>query len=78
MGSDNGIHCQYDESNIILRKRSDFNKGDIMERNILIGNGINIEFGGKDKYSNHGILQRMFANMRAGRYTAILPDCSID
>jgi len=30
MGSDNGIHCQYDESNIILRKRSDFNKGDII------------------------------------------------
>jgi len=49
-----------------------------MERNILIGNGINIEFGGKDKYSNNAILQRMFTNMRAGRYTAVLPDCGID
>ena len=49
-----------------------------MERNILIGNGINIQFGGKDKYSNKAILQRMFSNMRAGRYMAILPDFSID
>lgn len=49
-----------------------------MERNILIGNGINIEFGGKDKYSNHAILQRMFTNIRAGKYCPLLPDCSID
>lgn len=53
-------------------------KGDRMERNILIGNGINIEFGGKDKYSNYAILQRMFANIRAGKYCPLLPDCDID
>ena len=49
-----------------------------MERNILIGNGINIEFGGKEKYSNRAILQRMFTNMRAGKYCPLLPACSID
>lgn len=49
-----------------------------MERNILIGNGINVQFGGKDKYSNHAIMQRMFTNMRAGKYCSLLPACSID
>lgn len=47
-----------------------------MTRNVLIGNGINIQFGGKDKYSNHAILGRMFENMRAGKYEQILPACS--
>lgn len=47
-----------------------------MTRNVLIGNGINIQFGGKDKYSNYAILDRMFNNMRAGKYEQILPACS--
>ena len=49
-----------------------------MQRNILIGNGINIQFGGKDVYSNAAILKRMFENMRSGKYCQILPACSVD
>lgn len=44
-----------------------------MQRNILIGNGINIEFGGGDNYSNHAILERLFRNMKAGKYEVIFP-----
>lgn len=47
-----------------------------MKRNVLIGNGINIQFGGKDEYSNSAILKRMFSNMRNGKYEAILPGCT--
>ena len=49
-----------------------------MQKNILIGNGINIQFGGKDVYSNAAILKRMFDNMRDGKYCPLLPDCSIE
>lgn len=53
-------------------------KDDIMQRNILIGNGINIQFGGIDQYSNSAILHRMFGNMKEGKYLPILPDCAIE
>ena len=36
------------------------------QKNILIGNGINIKFGGADQYSNQAILRRMFNNIRKG------------
>ena len=49
-----------------------------MQKNILIGNGINIQFGGKDVYSNAAILRRMLENMQAGKYSPLLPDCSVD
>jgi len=49
-----------------------------MQRNILIGNGINIQFGGIDQYSNSAILHRMFGNMKEGKYLPILPDCAIE
>lgn len=34
-----------------------------MSKNILIGNGINIEFGGYDKYSSNAIMQRVVDNI---------------
>lgn len=42
-----------------------------MERNLLVGNGINIEFGGIDVYSNSAILNRVVENIKAGKYTAL-------
>ena len=49
-----------------------------MQRNILIGNGINIEFGGKDNYSNSAIMRRMFTNIRNGKYRELLYPLSVD
>ena len=42
-----------------------------MERNLLVGNGINIQFGGVDVYSNSAILNRVVENIRAGKYLAL-------
>jgi len=42
-----------------------------MERNLLVGNGINIQFGGVDVYSNSAILNRVVENIKAGKYTAL-------
>jgi len=42
-----------------------------MERYLLVGNGINIEFGGVDVYSNSAIMNRVVANIKAGKYTAL-------
>lgn len=42
-----------------------------MERNLLVGNGINIQFGGVDVYSNSAILNRVVENIRAGKYTVL-------
>lgn len=49
----------------------------IMQKSILIGNGINIQFGGFENYSNTAILKRMFRNIRAGKYCPLFPDFSI-
>ena len=48
-----------------------------MQKNVLIGNGVNIQYGGKDVYSNEAILKRMVENIRDGKYCHLLPDCSI-
>ena len=42
-----------------------------MERNLLVGNGINIQFGGVDIYSSFAIMNRVVENIRAGKYTAL-------
>lgn len=43
-------------------------RGNKLERSILIGNGINIEFGGKD-YLNSAIIERLQKNIAiSGRY----------
>lgn len=42
-----------------------------MERNILFGNGINIEFGGFDSYSNKAIMGRLMENIRSDKYRDI-------
>lgn len=39
-----------------------------MSKNILIGNGINIEFGGYDKYSSNAIMQRVVDNIYSKKY----------
>lgn len=44
----------------------------MIEQNVLLGNGINIEFSGNDDYKNFAILQRMCANLSTpGRYIDI-------
>lgn len=42
-----------------------------MERNLLIGNGINIQFGGLDVYSGAATMNRVIKNISAGKYTAL-------
>lgn len=39
-----------------------------MERNLLIGNGINIQFGGVNNYSSSAIMTRVVENIKAGKY----------
>ncbi|MGX8833712.1 hypothetical protein ACWG0P_05805 [Amedibacillus sp. YH-ame6] len=43
-----------------------------MERNLLVGNGINIQFGGVDVYSSSAIMNRVVKNIKAGKYTALI------
>lgn len=43
-----------------------------MVKNILIGNGINIQYGGYEKYSNKAILLRLLENIRNGRYDDLI------
>lgn len=42
-----------------------------MERNLLVGNGINIQFGGIDVYSGSATMNRVVKNIKAGKYTAL-------
>ena len=42
-----------------------------MEKNLLIGNGINIQFGGLDVYSGAATMSRIIKNINAGKYTAL-------
>ncbi|MET0015732.1 hypothetical protein [Oscillibacter sp.] len=42
-----------------------------MERNLLVGNGINIQFGGVDVYSGSAIMNRVIENIRVGKYTPL-------
>ncbi len=42
-----------------------------MERNLLVGNGINIQFSGVDAYSGSAIMNRVVENIKAGKYTAL-------
>lgn len=52
--------------------------GSYRKRNILVGNGININFGGYDTYSNSAILRRMFNNIKAEKYSKLFPDNNSD
>lgn len=45
-----------------------------MERNLLVGNGINIQFGGKDVYSSYATMSRVVENIKSGRYTGLTED----
>lgn len=42
-----------------------------MEKNLLVGNGINIQFGGYENYSNSAIMSRAIKNINSGRYVAL-------
>lgn len=42
-----------------------------MERNLLVGNGINIQFGGADAYSGYATMNRVVENIKAGKYTTL-------
>lgn len=43
-------------------------------RSILFGNGINIQYGGADKYSNGAIIKRLITNIQNGKYDTVIPD----
>ncbi len=42
-----------------------------MEKYLLVGNGINIQFGGYEKYSNSAIMSRVKKNINSGKYVAL-------
>lgn len=42
-----------------------------MEKNLLVGNGINIQFGGIENYSNSAIMRRVIKNINSGKYNAL-------
>ncbi len=42
-----------------------------MSKNILIGNGINIEFGGYDNYSSSSIMKRVVDNIHSKKYQCL-------
>jgi hypothetical protein len=42
-----------------------------MEHNLLVGNGINIQFGGFDVYSGSSIMDRVIKSIKDGKYTAL-------
>lgn len=46
-----------------------------MEKNLLVGNGINIEFGGVDNYSNSAIIKRVVKNIKLEKYNALTENC---
>lgn len=45
-----------------------------MEKHLLVGNGINIQFGGFENYSNSAIMERTVKNIKAGKYIALTED----
>lgn len=45
-------------------------------RNILFGNGINIQYGGADKYSNSAIIKRLIENVNRGKYDTVIQGIS--
>lgn len=49
-----------------------------MQKNLLVGNGINIQYGGYDAYSNEAIIKRVLNNIIVGRTQSYLPACSKD
>lgn len=42
-----------------------------MERNLLVGNGINIQFGGLDVYSGFATMNRVVDNIKSEKYTVL-------
>lgn len=47
-----------------------------MQKNLLVGNGINIQFGGYENYSNKAIIKRVINNIETERTRQYLPQCS--
>lgn len=48
----------------------------MMQKNLLVGNGINIQFGGYDSCSNEAIIKRVLKNINSGRTKTYLPACN--
>lgn len=46
-------------------------------KNVLVGNGINIQFGGYDEYSNSAIIERLITNTESKDYSKIIPNFDI-
>lgn len=42
-----------------------------MEKSLLVGNGINIQFGGLDSYSNAAIMTRAIKNIKSGKFNEL-------
>ena len=42
-----------------------------MEKHLLVGNGINIQFGGFENYSNSAIMKRVVENIKSGKYNEL-------
>lgn len=42
-----------------------------MEKYLLVGNGIDIQFGGYENYSNSAIMSRVIKNINSGKYVAL-------
>ena len=42
-----------------------------MERNLLVENGIKIQFAGVNAYSSSAIMSRVVENIKASKYTAL-------
>lgn len=49
-----------------------------MQKNLLVGNGINVQYGGYDVYSNEAIIKRVLDNIRRERTKSYLPACGKD
>ena len=51
-------------------------RGDVIMKSLLLGNGINIQFGGK-AYTNRFIVQRIFFNIKAGKYALLFGESEL-
>lgn len=45
--------------------------GENVERKLLVGNGINIQFGGVNVYSSSATMSRVVNNIENGKYTVL-------
>lgn len=61
-----------------MNTTKEYGKKLMMQKNLLVGNGINIQFGGYDNYSNEAVIKRVIENIKSGKTSSYLPACSKD